>query len=96
MKLDPITSTPDDRGRFGNYGGKFVPETLMVALEELEEAYLKLKVDEDFQRQMVFLLSSYVGRPTPLYYAANLTRRLGGAKSLPQKRRLGPHRRPQD
>ncbi len=80
MKLDPITSTPDDRGRFGNYGGKFVPETLMVALEELEEAYLKLKVDEDFQRQMVFLLSSYVGRPTPLYYAANLTRRLGGAK----------------
>ena len=80
MKLDPITSTPDDRGRFGDYGGKFVPETLMVALEELEEAYLKLKVDEDFQRQMVFLLSSYVGRPTPLYYAANLTRRLGGAK----------------
>ena len=65
---------------FGDYGGKFVPETLMVALEELEEAYLKLKVDEDFQRQMAFLLSSYVGRPTPLYYAANLTRHLGGAK----------------
>ena len=80
MKVDSIPTIPNDRGRFGDYGGKFVPETLMVALEELEEAYLKLKVDEDFQRQMAFLLSSYVGRPTPLYYAANLTRHLGGAK----------------
>ena len=80
MKVDPIPTIPNDRGRFGDYGGKFVPETLMVALEELEEAYLKLKFDEDFQRQMAFLLSSYVGRPTPLYYAANLTRHLGGAK----------------
>ena len=80
MKADTIPTIPNDRGRFGDYGGKFVPETLMVALEELEEAYLKLKVDEDFQRQMAFLLSSYVGRPTPLYYAANLTRHLGGAK----------------
>ena len=80
MKADTIPTIPNDRGRFGDYGGKFVPETLMVALEELEEAYLKLKVDEDFQRQMAFLLSSYVGRPTPIYYAANLTRQLGGAK----------------
>ena len=80
MKADTIPTIPNDRGRFGDYGGKFVPETLMVALEELEEAYLKLKVDEDFQRQMAFLLSSYVGRPTPLYYAGNLTRHLGGAK----------------
>ena len=80
MKADTIPTIPNDRGRFGDYGGKFVPETLMVALEELEEAYLKLKFDEDFQRQMAFLLSSYVGRPTPLYYAANLTRHLGGAK----------------
>ena len=48
MKVDSIPTIPNDRGRFGDYGGKFVPETLMVALEELEEAYLKLKVDEDF------------------------------------------------
>ena len=80
MNVDMLTETPDGRGRYGRYGGKFVPETLMVALEELEAAYLEYRQDEEFQRELGFLLSTYVGRPTPLYYAANLTRELGGAK----------------
>ena len=80
MKSNVVSSMPDERGRFGDYGGKFVPETLMVALEELEGAYRKLKGDEDFQRELASLFSTYAGRPTPLYYASNLTRQLGGAK----------------
>ena len=81
MKPDTLTSgMPDERGRFGDYGGKFVPETLMVALEELEGAYRKLKGDEDFQLELASLFSTYAGRPTPLYYASNLTKQLGGAK----------------
>ena len=80
MKSNVVSSMPDERGRFGDYGGKFVPETLMVALEELEEAYRKLKDDEDFQRELASLFSTYAGRPTPLYYASNLTKQLGGAK----------------
>ena len=80
MKVDLLTEAPDKRGRYGSYGGKFVPETLMVALEELEAAYLEYRQDEEFQRELGFLLSTYVGRPTPLYFAANLTRQLGGAK----------------
>ena len=80
MKSNVVSSMPDERGRFGDYGGKFVPETLMVALEELEGAYRKLKGDEDFQRELASLFSTYAGRPTPLYYASNLTKQLGGAK----------------
>ena len=80
MNVEMLTEAPDGRGRYGRYGGKFVPETLMVALEELEAAYLEYRQDEEFQRELGFLLSTYVGRPTPLYFAANLTRQLGGAK----------------
>ncbi len=80
MRERTVSNAPDERGRFGSYGGKFVPETLMVALEELEAAYVKLRADEDFQGRLASLLSTYAGRPTPLYYAANLTERLGGAK----------------
>lgn len=75
----PIT-LPDDRGRFGDFGGKFVPETLMAALAELEEAYRQAKVDPDFQRRLYHLLHTYAGRPTALYYAENLTRQCRGAK----------------
>ena len=57
-----------------------MPATLMVALEELEAAYLEYRQDEEFQRELDFLLSTYVGRPAALYFAANLTRELGGAK----------------
>ena len=71
---------PDDQGRFGDYGGRFVPETLMAALEELEEAYRSAQADAQFQEELASLLKHYAGRPTPLYHAANLSRRLGGAQ----------------
>jgi tryptophan synthase beta chain len=71
---------PDDRGRFGDYGGKFVPETLMAALYELEEAYRQVKSDPAFQNELGRLLHHYAGRPTALYHAENLSRRGGGAK----------------
>jgi tryptophan synthase beta subunit len=71
---------PDDRGRFGDYGGKFVPETLMAALSELEDVYRQVKSDPDFQRELTSLLHNYAGRPTALYHAENLSRHCGGAK----------------
>jgi len=71
---------PDRTGHFGEFGGKFVPETLMTALAELEEAYNKYKEDEDFQRELDYYLKEYAGRPTPLYFAERLTQRFGGAK----------------
>ncbi|MFC4302847.1 tryptophan synthase subunit beta [Cohnella boryungensis] len=71
---------PDQQGRFGPFGGKYVPETLMNALIELEEAYLKYKDDPEFLEEVRYLLKQYSGRPTPLYYAERLTQHLGGAK----------------
>src|SRR3954467_11052090 len=67
-------------GRFGAYGGRYVPETLVAALEELERAYAAAKRDRKFQRQLQDLLEQYAGRPTPLYFAERLSRELGGAK----------------
>lgn len=67
-------------GKYGRYGGRFVPETLMPALEELEEAYLKFRDDPEFKRKLKHYLEKFAGRPTPLYYAANLTEKLGGPK----------------
>jgi len=67
-------------GRFGVYGGRYVPETLMAALEELESAYEKAKRDRKFQQRLEQLLKTYAGRPTPLFFARRLTARLGGAK----------------
>jgi tryptophan synthase beta chain len=67
-------------GKYGKYGGRFVPETLMAAINELEEAYEKSKKDTDFQKQLKYYLSEYAGRPTPLYYAENLTKKVDGAK----------------
>jgi tryptophan synthase beta chain len=67
-------------GKFGKYGGRFVPEILMAALDELEEAYKQAKQDPNFCKEVEYYLSEYAGRPTPLYYAENLTRRIGGAK----------------
>ena len=75
-----MTTIPDQRGRFGQYGGRYVPETLMPALFELEQAYLKAKKDRRFQTEFEYYLKHYVGRPTPLYLAGRLTRKLGGAK----------------
>jgi tryptophan synthase beta chain len=71
---------PDERGHFGIYGGRFVPETLMTALTELEEAYLEAKADDKFQAELEYYLREYAGRPNPLYYAEKLTKYLGGAK----------------
>ena len=67
-------------GRFGVYGGRYVPETLMAALEELERAYEKAKNDKKFQQRLDYLLKQYAGRPTPLFFAQRLTEKLGGAK----------------
>lgn len=71
---------PDERGYFGIFGGKFLPETLIPALEELEEKYTQIKKDGDFQRELVYYLNEYAGRPTVLYYAKRLTDVVGGAK----------------
>ncbi|EDP75410.1 tryptophan synthase subunit beta [Hydrogenivirga sp. 128-5-R1-1] len=71
---------PDRRGYFEDFGGKFVPETLMYALEELEEKYYALREEEGFREELRELLSDYAGRPTPLYFAGNLTDYVGGAK----------------
>ena len=71
---------PDELGRYGNYGGRFVPETLMPAIHELEIAYKESQTDENFQSELSSLLNNFVGRPTDLYFAKNLTQKLGGAK----------------
>jgi tryptophan synthase beta chain len=68
------------RGKFGKYGGKYIPETLAPAVEELESAYEKYKNDPDFQNDLSYYLTQYAGRPTPLYFAKNLTSKMGGAK----------------
>jgi tryptophan synthase beta chain len=71
---------PDERGHFGPYGGRFVAETLMHALDELERVYRTLSADADFRAELDRELADYVGRPTPLYFAERLTRELGGAR----------------
>ncbi|WP_261128859.1 tryptophan synthase subunit beta [Bacillus sp. Marseille-Q3570] len=71
---------PDTKGRFGQFGGRYVPETLMFALEELEEAFNNAMEDEDFQEELDHELNHYSGRPTPLTYAENSTKRFGGAR----------------
>jgi tryptophan synthase beta chain len=71
---------PDRRGHFGIFGGKYVPETLMAPLQELENAYLSIRKDPLFQRELKTYLKDYVGRPTPLYYAERLSAELNGAK----------------
>jgi tryptophan synthase beta chain len=78
----PIASPPipDARGRFGPYGGRYVPETLMFAIEQLTEAYAEAKADQDFQTQFHRILHDYVGRPSRLYFAERLTREAGGAR----------------
>lgn len=77
--MKKLGSYPID-GKFGKYGGRFVPEVLMAAISELEEAYAQAKQDLNFKKELEFYLSEYAGRPTPLYYAENLTKKIGGAK----------------
>ena len=71
---------PDALGHFGEFGGKFVPETLMAALEDLEREYAALREDADFQAELAELARTYVGRPTPLYHAKLLSKEIGGAQ----------------
>jgi tryptophan synthase beta chain len=78
MKSD--IKLPDEMGHFGQFGGKFVPETLMAALDELEGAYRRAQGDKAFQERLSGLLRDYAGRPTPLYFAAKLTAHCGGAR----------------
>jgi tryptophan synthase beta chain len=73
-------SRPDKFGKFNSYGGRFAPEILMPALEELEGAFNKLSRDKEFQRELDYYLREFAGRPTPLYFAQNLTEKIGGAK----------------
>jgi tryptophan synthase beta chain len=75
-----IYNLPDKKGYFGSFGGRFVPETLMSAITELEKAYNRLRKDPDFKRELNHYLKNYAGRPTPLYYAKNLSEKLRGAR----------------
>jgi tryptophan synthase beta chain len=75
-----LENLPDAHGHFGPYGGMFVPETLMTALNELTAEYASARKDPEFQRELQNLLADFAGRPTPLYFAERLTRELGGAK----------------
>jgi tryptophan synthase beta chain len=79
VRLKPA-SLPDASGHFGRFGGRFVPETLMQPLVELEAAYRAARADARFRRRLRALLASYAGRPTPLYFAERLTRHVGGAR----------------
>lgn len=77
---DNIKRLPDKKGYFGIYGGRFVPETLIPALQELETAFNNYKKDKNFLNQLKYLQKTFIGRPTPLYFAKRLTEYLGGAK----------------
>ncbi len=78
--LPPAAMAPDEGGRYGSYGGRYAPETLMAPLEELSSAYDRLRRERDFRIRLRDLLEHYAGRPTPLYFAERLTDRLGGAR----------------
>jgi tryptophan synthase beta chain len=79
-RMSSTATAPDEHGHFGPYGGRFVPETLMHPLQELEDEYLRAQKDPEFQRELSYYLREFCGRPTPLYFAERLTRELGGAK----------------
>ena len=76
----PLANLPDAEGRFGPYGGRYVPETLTAALRQLTEQYEHAQSDPEFARQFDYYLKQYVGRPSPLYFAERLTKHAGGAR----------------
>ena len=78
--MNAVESLPDAQGRFGPFGGRYVPETLMHPLQQLEEEYFRAQKDPEFARELQYYLREFCGRPTPLYFAERLTRELGGAK----------------
>ncbi|RDI43152.1 tryptophan synthase subunit beta [Falsibacillus pallidus] len=75
-----LYNQPNERGHYGKFGGRYIPETLMQAVIELEEAYNNASVDPEFKEQVDYYFKQYVGRETPLYYAENLSKKLGGPK----------------
>jgi tryptophan synthase beta chain len=79
-KPNSYRTGPDEHGHFGTFGGRFVAETLMPLILDLEKAYAEAKVDPAFRAEMDGHLKNYVGRPSPLYYAERLSQHLGGAK----------------
>src|SRR5512146_2938418 len=80
MSATVLESAPDALGHFGPYGGRFVPETLMHPLQELETQYYSVQHDPAFQQEWQYYLREFCGRPTPLYFAERLTRQLGGPR----------------
>ena len=80
QQVNSFRTGPDERGHFGLYGGRYVPETLMYPLQQLEEEYFRAQQDPEFQRELNYYLREFCGRPTPLYFAERLTRELGGPK----------------
>ncbi|HEY2751813.1 tryptophan synthase subunit beta [Phenylobacterium sp.] len=80
VRPNDYTAYPDASGRFGDYGGRYVPETLMPLVHDLDAAYAAAKADEGFQAELANFLTHYVGRPSPLYFAERLTAHYGGAK----------------
>ncbi len=91
-----VRPQPDERGHWGPYGGRYVPETLMAPLEELASAYETARADESFRSQLETLLRDYSGRPTPLFHAVRLTEQAGGASYLSKARRPVAYRLPQN
>ena len=79
-RINSFKEGPDENGRFGNFGGRFVSETLMPLILSLEKEYEKAKSDNNFWKEMEFFLKDYVGRPSPLYFSERLTKHFGGAK----------------
>ena len=80
MSSVATTTVPDAHGHFGPFGGRYVPETLVHPLQELENEYFRAQHDPEFQRELSYYLREFIGRPSPLYFAERLTRELGGAK----------------
>src|SRR5687768_9403118 len=80
MSATAKAAVPDAQGHFGPYGGRFVPETLMYPLQQLEDEYARAQTDPEFQKELSYYLREFCGRPTPLYFAERLTREAGGAK----------------
>lgn len=87
--IDSQNFEPNERGYWGEFGGRFVPETLMSPLEELTDAYFAVRDDADFQAEFLYLLQDFSGRPTPLFYAKRLSEKLGGAKIYLKREDLG-------
>ncbi len=79
-RLNSLRNGPDQRGRFGTFGGQFVAETLMPLVQDLADAYQTAKADPEFRRELDYYFRDYVGRPSPLWHAKRLSQELGGAK----------------